>query len=153
MYQLLILNTRKKKIYDKRKVKKICKKIYLMKFLLMKKNMDGLCCLEKKSMDHVDQLKLDEFEVPGCQTRTWIIPGKDDRPTLHFIADSDALISKGVCMLADIFSESTPKEILNFERKDLEDLRLDILLTPGRRNGAHNMLQKKKIREYAVEYS
>tara|TARA_R110000824_G_scaffold398184_1_gene601964 strand:+ start:441 stop:851 length:411 start_codon:yes stop_codon:yes gene_type:complete len=106
----------------------------------------------KKSMDHVDQLKLDEFEVPGCQTRTWIIPGKDDRPTLHFIADSDALISKGlVCMLADIFSESTPKEILDFERKDLEDLRLDILLTPGRRNGAHNMLQK--IREYAVEYS
>ena len=106
----------------------------------------------KKSMDHVDQLKLDEFEVPGCQTRTWIIPGKDDRPTLHFIADSDALISKGiVCMLADIFSESTPKEILDFERKDLEELRLDILLTPGRRNGAHNMLQK--IREYAVEYS
>jgi len=106
----------------------------------------------KKSMDHVDQLKLDEFEVPGCQTRTWIIPGKDDRPTLHFIADSDALISKGlVCMLADIFSESTPKEILNFERKKLEDLRLDVLLTPGRRNGAHNMLQK--IREYAVEYS
>ena len=106
----------------------------------------------KKSMDHVDQLKLDEFEVPGCQTRTWIIPGKDDRPTLHFIADSDALISKGlVCMLADIFSESTPKEILDFERKDLEDLRLDVLLTPGRRNGAHNMLQK--IREYAVKYS
>ena len=102
----------------------------------------------KKSMDHVDQLKLDEFEVPGCQTRTWIIPGKDDRPTLHFIADSDALISKGlVCMLADIFSESTPKEILDFERKDLEDLRLDILLTPGRRNGTHNMLQK--IRESA----
>ena len=106
----------------------------------------------KKSMDHVDQLKLDKFEVPGCQTKTWIIPGKDDRPTLHFIADSDALISKGlVCMLADIFSESTPKEILDFERKDLEDLRLDVLLTPGRRNGAHNMLQK--IREYAVEYS
>ena len=106
----------------------------------------------KKSMDHVNELKLDEFEVPGCQTRTWIIPGKDDRPTLHFIADSDALISKGlVCMLADIFSESTPKEILDFERKDLEDLRLDVLLTPGRRNGAHNMLQK--IREYAVEYS
>jgi len=106
----------------------------------------------KKSISHVDQLKLDEFEVPGCQTRTWIIPGKDYRPTLHFSADSDALISKGlVCMLADIFSEATPQEILDFERKDLEDLRLDVLLTPGRRNGAHNMLQK--IREYAVEYS
>jgi cysteine desulfuration protein SufE len=106
----------------------------------------------KKSIELVDDLKLDKFEVPGCQTRTWVIPGKDFRPTLHFSADSDALISKGlVCMLADIFSGSTPKEILAFERKDLEDLRLDVLLTPGRRNGAHNMLQK--IRDYALELS
>ena len=111
-----------------------------------------LMLLGKKSTSHVKDLKLDEFEVPGCQTRTWIIPGWDARPTIHFSADSDALISKGlVCMLADIFSGSTPKEILAFERKNLEDLRLDVLLTPGRRNGAHNMLQK--IREYAVEYS
>ena len=106
----------------------------------------------KKSIELVDDLKLDKFEVPGCQTRTWVIPGKDHRPTLHFSADSDALISKGlVCMLADIFSGSTPKEILAFERRDLEDLRLDVLLTPGRRNGAHNMLQK--IRDYALELS
>jgi len=104
----------------------------------------------KKSMDLVDQLKLDEFEVHGCQTRTWLVPGWDARPTIHFSADSDALISKGmVCMLADIFSDSTPKEILAFERKDLEDLHLDVLLTPGRRNGVHSMLQK--IREYALK--
>ena len=104
----------------------------------------------KKSMDLVDQLKLDEFEVHGCQTRTWLVPGWDARPTIHFSADSDALISKGmVCMLADIFSDSTPKEILAFERKDLEDLHLDVLLTPGRRNGVHGMLQK--IREYALK--
>ena len=104
----------------------------------------------KKSMNLVDQLKLDEFEVHGCQTRTWLVPGWDARPTIHFSADSDALISKGmVCMLADIFSDSTPKEILAFERKDLEDLHLDVLLTPGRRNGVHSMLQK--IREYALK--
>ena len=104
----------------------------------------------KKSMDLVDQLKLDEFEVHGCQTRTWLVPGWDARPTIHFSADSDALISKGmVCLLADVFSGSTPKEILAFERKDLEDLHLDVLLTPGRRNGVHSMLQK--IREYALK--
>ena len=104
----------------------------------------------KKSINLVDQLKLDEFEVHGCQTRTWLVPGWDARPTIHFSADSDALISKGmVCMLADIFSDSTPKEILAFERKDLEDLHLDVLLTPGRRNGVHSMLQK--IREYALK--
>tara|TARA_R110000782_G_scaffold40711_1_gene94028 strand:- start:89 stop:499 length:411 start_codon:yes stop_codon:yes gene_type:complete len=109
-----------------------------------------LMLLGKKSMKLVDDLKLDKFEVPGCQTRTWLIPGWDARPTIHFSADSDALISKGmVCMLADIFSGSTPKEILAFERKDLEDLKLDVLLTPGRRNGVYGMLQK--IREYALE--
>jgi cysteine desulfuration protein SufE len=104
----------------------------------------------KKSINLVDQLKLDEFEVHGCQTRTWLVPGWDARPTIHFSADSDALISKGmVCLLADVFSGSTPKEILAFERKDLEDLHLDVLLTPGRRNGVHGMLQK--IREYALK--
>ena len=52
-------------------------------------------------------------------------------------------------ILADVFSGSTPKEILAFERKNLEDLHLDVLLTPGRRNGVHGMLQK--IREYALK--
>ena len=107
-----------------------------------------LMLLGKKSVNLVKELKLNEFEVHGCQTRTWLVPGWDARPTIHFSADSDALISKGmVCMLADIFSGSTPKEILSFERRDLEDLHLDVLLTPGRRNGVHGMLQK--IREYA----
>ena len=107
-----------------------------------------LMLLGKKSENLVKELKLNKFEVHGCQTRTWLVPGWDARPTIHFSADSDALISKGmVCMLADIFSGSTPKEILAFERRDLEDLHLDVLLTPGRRNGVHGMLQK--IREYA----
>jgi len=101
----------------------------------------------KKSMDMQKQYKQKEFEIHGCQTRTWLVPHfiKDK---YSFSADSDALISRGmVNLLADVFSGSTSKEILSFERKDLEDLRLDILLTPGRRNGVHGMLQK--IREYA----
>ena len=101
----------------------------------------------KKSMDMQEQYKQKEFEIHGCQTRTWLVPHfiKDK---YSFSADSDALISRGmVNLLADVFSGSTPKEILAFERRDLEDLRLDVLLTPGRRNGVHGMLQK--IREYA----
>ena len=106
-----------------------------------------LMLLGKKSMDMQKQYKQKEFEIHGCQTRTWLVPHfiKDK---YSFSADSDALISRGmVNLLADVFSGSTSKEILSFERKDLEDLRLDVLLTPGRRNGVHGMLQK--IREYA----
>ena len=101
----------------------------------------------KKSMDMQKELKQKEFEIHGCQTRTWLVPHfANDK--YSFSADSDALISRGmVNLLADVFSGATSKEILSFERRDLEDLRLDILLTPGRRNGVHGMLQK--IREYA----
>ncbi len=103
----------------------------------------------KKSMDMQKELKKEKFEIPGCQTRTWLVPHFIDSK-YSFSADSDALISRGmVNLLADVFSGSTSKEILSFERRDLEDLRLDILLTPGRRNGVHGMLQK--IREYAQE--
>ena len=103
----------------------------------------------KKSMDMQKELKKEKFEIPGCQTRTWLVPHFMDSK-YSFSADSDALISRGmVNLLADVFSGSTSKEILSFERRDLEDLRLDILLTPGRRNGVHGMLQK--IREYAQE--
>ena len=106
-----------------------------------------LMLLGKKSMDMQKELKQKEFEIHGCQTRTWLVPHfANDK--YSFSADSDALISRGmVNLLADVFSGSTSKEILSFERRDLEDLRLDILLTPGRRNGVHGMLQK--IREYA----
>ena len=106
-----------------------------------------LMLIGKKSMDMQKELKQKEFEIHGCQTRTWLVPHfANDK--YSFSADSDALISRGmVNLLADVFSGSTSKEILSFERKDLEDLRLDVLLTPGRRNGVHGMLQK--IREYA----
>ena len=99
----------------------------------------------KNSISHVDELKLDKFEVPGCQTRTWIIPGFLQDKRMHFSADSDALITKGlVCMLADIFSGSTLRQIKDFDLQELDTLHLDTLLTPGRRNGVHNMLQTIK---------
>ena len=96
----------------------------------------------KKSASVPDKHKLKEFEVPGCQSQTWLVPHftYDDR--IYFVADSAALISKGmVCMLADVFSNSTRSDIASFEEKSLDDLNLDVLLTPGRRNGVYSMLK------------
>jgi len=86
-----------------------------------------------------------EFEVPGCQSQTWLIPHFTYEDTIYFTADSAALISKGmVCLLADVFSNSTRKDIFEFDEKELKGLNLDALLTAGRRNGVFSMLKTIK---------
>ena len=101
----------------------------------------------KKSAILPDKHKLKEFEVPGCQSQTWLVPHFTYDDKIYFTADSAALISKGmVCLLADVFSNSTRSDIASFEEKELSGLELDNLLTPGRRNGVYSML--KVIQSY-----
>ena len=101
----------------------------------------------KKSATVPERFKLKEFEVPGCQSQTWLVPHFTYEDTIYFTADSAALISKGmVCLLADVFSNSTRSDIASFEEKSLDGLNLDVLLTAGRRNGVYSML--KVIQSY-----
>ena len=96
----------------------------------------------RKSASVPEKHKLKEFEVPGCQSQTWLVPHFTYDDKIYFVADSAALISKGmVCLLADVFSNSTRSDIASFELKELDDLNLDVLLTPGRRNGVYSMLK------------
>ena len=96
----------------------------------------------KKSAIVPERFKLPEFEVPGCQSQTWLVPHFTYDDKIYFTADSAALISKGmVCLLADVFSNSTKNEIKSFEERQLDGLNLETLLTPGRRNGVHSMLK------------
>ena len=101
----------------------------------------------KKSVTIPEQHRLKEFEVPGCQSQTWLVPHFTYDDKIYFTADSAALISKGmVCLLADVFSNSTRSDIASFEEKSLDGLNLNNLLTPGRRNGVYSML--KVIQSY-----
>lgn len=103
----------------------------------------------KNSRPMEDSLKTRGFEVPGCQSQTWLVPHfVEDK--IYFTADSAALISKGmVCLIADVYSGSTAQEINEFDQKEFEKMNLSSLLTPGRNNGVHSML--KKIKFYAKE--
>ena len=99
----------------------------------------------KKSKELNESLKLKEFEVPGCQSQTWLVPGYHEGK-MYFHADSAALISKGmVCLIADVYSGSTAQEINEFDQKEFEKMNLSSLLTPGRNNGVHSMLKKIKF--------
>ena len=101
----------------------------------------------KNSKSMEDENRTRYFEVPGCQSQTWLVPHFiDDK--IYFTADSAALISKGmVCLIADVYSGSSAQEINEFDQKEFEKMNLSSLLTPGRNNGVHSML--KKIKYYA----
>ncbi len=101
----------------------------------------------KNSLPMDDDHKVKSFEVPGCQSQTWLVPHfVDDK--IYFTADSAALISKGmVSMIADVYSGSSAQDIKEFNQDEFKILKLDTLLTPGRNNGVHGML--KKVKEYA----
>jgi|TARA_R100001463_G_scaffold40967_2_gene86622 cysteine desulfuration protein SufE len=95
-----------------------------------------------------EEYKIKSFEVPGCQSQTWLVPHfVEDK--IYFSADSAALISKGmVCIIADVYSGSRAQDISEFDQKEFEKMNLDSLLTPGRNNGVHGML--KKVKSYAT---
>ena len=98
-----------------------------------------------------EEYRNDSFKVSGCQAQVWLVP-KVDEGKLSFYYDSDAFISKGmVTILCDIYGDRDPEEIQNSDFSLLNNLELETLLTPGRRNGVYSMLEK--IKEYANSYS
>ena len=98
-----------------------------------------------------EELRQDSFKVDGCQAQVWLVPYMQDNK-LCFHSDSDAFISKGmVTILSEIYGDRKPDEIANSNFDLLTSLKLDTLLTPGRRNGVYSMLMK--IKEYGKVYS
>ena len=101
----------------------------------------------KKSNPFPEEYRKDNFKVSGCQSQVWLVP-IIKKNFLNFYSDSDAFIAKGmVTILCDIFGGQTPEEINNIKLDLLDILNLNVLLTPGRRNGVYAMLLK--IKEHA----
>ena len=105
----------------------------------------------KNAKKFPEEYRNESFKVSGCQAQVWLVP-KFNENTLSFYYDSDAYISKGmVTILCDIYGDRNPNEIKNSDFDMLNILKLESLLTPGRRNGVYSMLEK--IKEYANSYS
>ena len=105
----------------------------------------------KNSKPMEDENRTRYFEVPGCQSQTWLVPHFND-DKIYFTADSAALISKGmVSIIADVYSGSSAQDIDEFDQNNFNELKLDTLLTPGRNNGVHSML--KKVKAYASNFN
>ncbi|MBI1310424.1 cysteine desulfuration protein SufE [bacterium] len=100
-----------------------------------------------------ESLKTERTKVHGCQSNVWMVAALSDdaRPVLELIADSDAMIVKGllsVILLA--YSGRTPQEILDVDIEGIfRRLGLDRHLSTARRNGLAGMV--KRVRQIAAE--
>ena len=98
-----------------------------------------------------EKYKTEQNLIDGCQSRVWLQADYEDG-TIHFTAESDALIVKGiVALLIRVLSDHTPQEILDADLYFIEEIGLKEHLSPTRSNGLVAMV--KQIRAYALAFS
>ena len=97
-----------------------------------------------------ERYKTPDNIIEGCQSRVWLQADYSDG-VIHFQADSDAIIVKGIIsMLVRTLSGRTPEEILDAELYFIEKIGLHEHLSPTRSNGLLAMI--KQIRAYAFAF-
>ena len=98
-----------------------------------------------------EKYKTEQNLIDGCQSRVWLQADYADGK-IHFTAESDALIVKGlVALLIRVLSDHTPQEILDADLYFIEQIGLKEHLSPTRSNGLVAMV--KQIRLYALAFS
>ena len=98
-----------------------------------------------------EKYKVESNLIDGCQSRVWLQADYEDGK-IHFQAESDALIVKGiVALLIRVLNDSTRQEILDADLYFIEQIGLKEHLSPTRSNGLLAMV--KQIRMYALAFS
>jgi len=100
-----------------------------------------------------EALKTDATLVRGCSASVWVYPTVRDDGALHFLADSNAAITKGIIALVLLtVQDRQPAEILAIDIADaLAPFDLKNQLSSNRTQGIPNMIAL--IRETAVRYA
>ena len=98
-----------------------------------------------------EKYKTEQNLIDGCQSRVWLQADLIDG-MVHFRAESDALIVKGiVALLVRVLSGHTPQEILDADLYFIDRIGLHEHLSPTRSNGLSAMLKQMKV--YALAFS
>lgn len=98
-----------------------------------------------------EEHRTEVFKIRGCQSQVWLHPSIQEG-TIHFAADSDASIVKGIiAMLLFVYNDRTPEQILGMKPTFIERIGLTQALSANRANGLSAML--KQIQLYALALS
>lgn len=106
--------------------------------------------LGKELPDMSEDLKNEQVLIKGCQSKVWL-DAKLEGNIVTFMADSDAIITKGIiALLVRVLSNLPADEIMNAELYFIDTIGLHENLSPTRSNGLASMV--KQIKMYALAY-
>ncbi len=98
-----------------------------------------------------EKLKTPAHKIEGCQSSVWLDAQIDSAGLIHFTADADALIVKGIIsMILSVINDHTAREILDANLHFIDAIGLSENLSPTRSNGVLAMI--KQIRMYATAF-
>ncbi len=93
--------------------------------------------------------KVDDNLIKGCQSRVWLHAYLDEHGRVHYTADSDAIITKGIIsLLIRVFNNQFPQDIVEADIQFIEKIGLKQHLSPTRANGLLAMI--KQMKYYAL---
>jgi cysteine desulfuration protein SufE len=109
----------------------------------------GLLIEQSKHLEPMDSaLKTDEYRVNGCVSQVWLHAQLQGN-VVHFTADSDAQITKGiVALLVRALNNLPPAVIQQAELRFIDEIGLQQHLSPNRANGLSAMVKQMKL--YAI---
>ncbi len=95
--------------------------------------------------------KTPDHLIEGCQSRVWLNADLTPDGRVHYTADSDAIIVKGIIsLLIQVLDNQTPDDILKADLHFIDDIGLSEHLSPTRSNGLLAMV--KQMRLYALAF-
>lgn len=98
-----------------------------------------------------DEYKVEDNIIKGCQSRVWL-QAEGDREEVHFTADSDAILTKGlIALLIRVFDGQPARDISSADLYFLDQIGLKEHLSPTRANGLLSMVKQMKFYALALQ--
>ncbi len=99
-----------------------------------------------KDLPIIDESKkTNDRLIEGCQSRVWV-DASFENGIMHFTADSDAIITKGIiALLVQVLDGEEPKNIVEADLFFINEIGLHEHLSPTRSNGLASMVKQLKM--------
>lgn len=106
--------------------------------------------LGRELEDLADEHKTEENKVRGCSSTVWL-HATCDNGKVHYQADSDAIIVRGlVSLIIRVYNDESPDDIIAAPPDFIEELGLNQNLSSNRANGLSAMV--KQVKAYALAF-